>query len=100
MCSRLRVKDLTVRPIPWAGGFWGGFASVVSIGAERAQSQGQCASSESGTECLAGGLWGSMIGAQPKEERGSSDDANGRHGGSFEIIISIHYKKGATCAPS
>jgi hypothetical protein len=26
------VKDLTVRPIPMAGGFWGGFASESIIG--------------------------------------------------------------------
>lgn len=39
---------------------------------------------------------GSILWAQPKEERGSSDDANGRHGGSFEIIISNGYNKGAS----
>ena len=43
---------------------------------------------------------GSILWAQPKEERGSSDDANGRHGGSFEIIISNGNKTGAPDAPA
>ena len=42
------------------------------------------------------GRGGSMIGSQPREERGSSEDDNHRHRPSLEIIITIGYKKGAS----
>ena len=55
-------------------------------------------SSESGTGGIQIGRGGSRILAQPKEERGSSDDANRRHAPCLEIIISKGYKKRAIAA--
>jgi hypothetical protein len=71
--------------------------SIAPIGGHR---KGVCASSESGTGCLAGGRWGPILRSQAKEGRGSPEDEKGRHWGSFEIIKKAKYKKrGADLPP-
>jgi len=45
------------------------------------------------------GRGGSIIGSQPREERGSSEDDNHRHRPSLGLINTIGYNKGAALPP-